>query len=126
MMATIDDLLDNAVDARSRARILAATSKESGAWLQTLPLSSIGLHMDDNTVCIATGLRLGSPLCRLHTCQHCESDVDRSAVHGLSCLRSEGRHFHHSFLKDIAHRALSSARIPSRLEPSGICRSYGK
>ena len=56
MKATIDDLLENAVDARSRARILAATSKESGAWLQALPLSSIGLHMDDNTVRIATGL----------------------------------------------------------------------
>ena len=76
MKATFDDLLDNAVDARSRAHILAATSKESGAWLQALPLSSIGLRMDDNTVRIATGLRLGSPLCRPHTCQHCVSDVD--------------------------------------------------
>ena len=68
MMATIDDLLDNAVNARSHAHILTVTSKESGAWLQALPLSSIGLHMDDNTVRIAIGLRLDSPLCRPHTC----------------------------------------------------------
>ena len=126
MTATIDDLLDNAVDARSRARILAATSKEYGAWLQALPLSSIGLRMDDNTVHIVTGLRLGSPLCRPHTCQHCGSDVNRSTVHGLSCRWSEGRHFRHSSLNDIVRRALSSARIPSRLEPSGISRSDGK
>ena len=46
--ATMDDRLDNTVGARSCAHILAATSKESGAWLQALPLSSIGLHMDDN------------------------------------------------------------------------------
>ena len=114
------------MDARSRSRSLAATSKESGAGLQALPLSSIGLRMDDNTVRIATGLRLGSPLCRPHNCQHCGSDVDRSAVHGLSCRWSEGRHFRHSALNDIVHRALSSARIPSRLEPSGISQSDGK
>ena len=92
VMATIDDQLNNAVDARSRARILVATSKESGAWLQALPLSSIGLRMDDNTVRIATGLRLGSPLCRPHTqaCQHCGCDVDQFALHGLSCRWSEG------------------------------------
>ena len=124
--ATIDDLFKNAVDARSRSRSLAATSKESGAGLQALPLSSIGLRMDDNTVHIATGLRLGSPLCRPHNCQHCGSDVDRSAVHGLSCRWSEGRHFRHSALNDIVHRALSSARIPSRFEPSGISQSDGK
>ena len=47
-------------------------------------------------------------------------------MHGLSCRWSEGRHFHHSALNDIVHRALSSTRIPSRLEPSGISRSDGK
>ena len=75
---------------------------------------------------IAAGLRLGSPLCRPHTRQHCGSDVDQSTVHGLSCRWSEGRHFCHSSLNDIVHRALSFARIPSRLEPSGISRSDGK
>jgi len=41
--------------------------------------------MDDNTV-----LRLGSSLCRPHTCQHCGADVDQLATHGLSCKKSEG------------------------------------
>ena len=36
---------------------------------------------------------------------------------------SEGRHFRHSALNDIIHRALSSAKVPSRLEPAGIYRS---
>ena len=104
VMATIDDLLNNAVDARSHARILAATSKETGAWLQAFPLSSIGLRMDDNTVQIATGLRLGFPLCRPHTCQHCGCDVDQFTLHGLSCRWSEGQHFLHSSLNNIIHR----------------------
>ena len=39
---------------------------------------------------------------------------------------SEGRHFRHSALNDIIHRALSSAKVPSRLEPFGIYHSDGK
>ena len=68
VMATSDALLEGAPDARSRARLLAAVSKESGAWLNALPISSFGLCLDDNTHRIAVGLRLGSSLCRPHTC----------------------------------------------------------
>ena len=108
------------------ARILAAASKESGAWRQALPLSSIGLHMHQNTVCIATGLGLDSVLWRPHTYQHCGSDVDWSTVHGLSCPGSERWYFCNSSLNNIVHRVLSFARIPSRLEPSGISWSDSK
>ena len=48
------------------------------------------------------------------------------ATHGLSCRWSEGRHSRHSSLNDIIHRALSAAKIPARLEPSGVARSDGK
>ena len=123
---TAERLLENAPDERSRARLLAASSMESGAWLQALPVSSLGLRMDDTTVRVAVGLRLGSPLCRPHTCHHCGAEVDHLATHGLSCRWSEGRHFRHAALNDIVHRALSSAKVPSRLEPAGIYRSDGK
>ena len=73
--------------------------------------------MDDNTVRVAVGLRLGSPLCRPHLCHHCGIAV---GLHGLSCKKSEGRHCCHSSINDILHRALSSAQVPSRLEPSGL------
>ena len=36
--------------AQSRARILAATTKEAGARLYAFPSSSLGLLMDDDTV----------------------------------------------------------------------------
>ena len=123
---TAERLLANAPDERSHARLLAASSMESGAWLQALPVSPLGLRMDDTTVRVAVGLRLGSPLCRLHTCHHCGAEVDHLATHGLSCRWSEGRHFRHAALNDIVHRALSSAKVPSRLEPAGIYRSDGK
>ena len=98
----------------------------AGAWLNALPISSLGLRMDDNTVRVAVGLRLGTSLCRPHSCAHCRAEVDCKATHGLSCRRSVGRHYWHAALNDIVHRAMTSAHIPSRLEPSGIFRFDGK
>ena len=46
--------------------------------------------------------------------------MDSEATHDLSCCWSEGRHHRHGAVNDIIHRALSSAKIPSRLEPSGL------
>ena len=44
----------------------------------------------------------------------------------MSYRKSEGRHHRHAALNDIIHRALSSAKVPSRLEPTGLLRSDGK
>ena len=41
--AVADNLLNSAPDAISRARLLATSTKESGAWLHALPISSLGL-----------------------------------------------------------------------------------
>ena len=90
------------------------------------PISSLGMRMDDNTIRVAVGLRLGAPLCRPHSCHHCRAEVDCLATHGLSCWWSEGRHHRHAALNDIIHRALASAKVPSRLEPSGLYRVDGK
>ena len=121
-----ESLLESAPDQRSRARLLAASTKEAGAWLSAFPISSLGLRMDDNTVRVAVGLRLGTSLCRPHLCAHCGAEVECKATHDLNCRWSEGRHYRHAALNDIVHRALTSAHIPSRLEPSGIFRSDGK
>ena len=56
-----------------------------GSWLHTLPVTSLGLRMDDNTIRIAIGLRLGTPLCIPHLCYHCGANVDTLGTHGLSC-----------------------------------------
>ena len=113
-------LLESASDTRSRASLLMASSKESGAWLQVLPISSLGLCMDDNTIRVLVGLWLGSSLFRPHTCHHCGAKMDGLATHDRSCCWSEGWHYRHASLSDILQCALFSAKVHSRLEPAGI------
>ena len=93
--------MEGASDPRSRARLLAVATEESGAWLKALPISSLGLRMDDDVVRTAVGLRLGVPLCRPHLCRHCRQEVDELATHGLSCIKSEKRHPRHAAINSI-------------------------
>ena len=52
----LDTLLVQCNDQVSRAHLLAAGCSESGAWLNAPPVSSLGLHLFNDTVCIAIGL----------------------------------------------------------------------
>ena len=121
-----DRLLEGAANDEERARLLSVSTKESGAWLRALPVSGMGLRMDDSTVRVAVGLRLGTAVCGPHSCQRCGATVDALGRHALSCKRSEGRHQRHAAINDIVKRGLTSAHIPSRLEPTGLMRSDGK
>ena len=40
-----------------------------------LPVSALGLRVDDDTVRVAVGLRLGTAICGPHSCQRCGSAV---------------------------------------------------
>ena len=91
-----------------------------------MPISSVGLRMDDDIVRIAVSVRLGVPLCHRHMCSCCGAKVNNLGTHGLSCRFSKGPHSRHAALNDIIKRALVSARIPCHLEPSGLYRSDGK
>ena len=75
---------------------------------------------------IAVGLRLVTLICGPHLCQHCGASVDVLRRHALSCQRSGGRHHRHAALNTIISRALTTAGIPSRLEPTGLLRTDGK
>ena len=84
------------------------------------PISAVSLRLDDETICVTVGLRLGTPLCVPHPCQHCSEQVDQSATHGLSCVRSQGRNPRHAEHNQFIHRTLASIKVPSTLEPQGL------
>ena len=82
--------------------------------------------MDDDSLRIAVGLRMGAPICGPHLCHHCRAEVDVLGRHAVSCRKSEVRHYRHAAVNDIIHRTLVSAHVPSRLEPPGLLSSDGK
>ena len=47
---------------RDKSRLLAVTS-HSGDWLHVLPIASCGLHLENEDIRVAVGLRLGAALC---------------------------------------------------------------
>ena len=96
---------------------------KSGAWLNALPCSALGLRMTNDVVRIAEGLLLGTPLCQPHIYVHCSCEVTLLGLHGLSCLKCQRQHPQHFDLNQIIYRSLHSARIPFRLEPSGLSSS---
>jgi hypothetical protein len=81
--------------------------------------------INDDSLLIAIGLRLGTQLCVPHKCR-CGSLVDEQGMHGLSCQKSAGRLSRHHFINDTLQRALASAQVPSIREPNGLFRHDGK
>ena len=122
---TQQSLLSSTVDAQDEARLLASAQKESGAWLEALPVPSLGLHLSDNELRVVVSLRLGVPTCAEHTCT-CNEKVGILGTHGLKCKKTKGRFSRHHAVNDIIARALNLANFPSMLEPSGIVREDNK
>jgi hypothetical protein len=118
-------LLESATTQHDKARLLASSRKEAGAWLSALPCPSLGLTLDNSSLRIAVGLRLGSPLCHPHTCV-CGEPVNNRGTHGLSCVKKGGTFSRHSALNEIIRQAFSKVNVPTILEPPGMFRTDGK
>ena len=61
-------LLASYTEPRHRARLLAASSDHSGDHV--LPIAACDLHLDNEAMRVAVGLRLGCVLCESHTCRY--------------------------------------------------------
>ena len=119
------ELLDNAVDQRDRARLLASQAAHSADWMYALPISTLGLRLSNEAVRVAVGIRLGVKVCEQHKCP-CGATVDTSGVHGLSCRKSAGRQKRHSQLNDVIWQAMIKAKVQAAKEPNGLTRTDGK
>jgi hypothetical protein len=120
-----DSLLAYCSDLLKETRLASVSASHSGDWLITLPISSCGLRLNSEAVCVAVGLRLGIELCLLHSCP-CGDLVDLRGVHALSCRLSGGWYPRHHVPNDLIWRPLSTAGVPTTKEPVGLLRSDGK
>ena len=62
------ELLDNAIGPLDQARLRAAAEPHSGDWLLAPPITAVGLRMMNETIRIATGMRLSISICEPHLC----------------------------------------------------------
>jgi len=69
-----------------RARLLAAAAPHSVDWHRTLPISACGLHLHNNAIRVAVGLRLGCAICEAHSCP-CGVMMDPLGQRALSCKK---------------------------------------
>jgi len=112
-------------DTYNLTRLAAIASHHSSDWLHALPISNCGLRLDNESVRVAVGLRLGLNICVPHTCQ-CGALVDARGLHGLSCKLAFGRMARHQHINDLIWRAVNKADVPAVKEPVGLFRSDGK
>ena len=81
--------------------------------------------MDNATVRLSAGLRLGAPVVRLHVCI-CGGTFTVDGHHGLSCHHGSGRHSRHNQINDLLCRAFVSSGTQATREPHGLCTRISK
>ena len=85
------------VTCEQQASFQAAVAPHSGDWLHVLPIASCGLRLDDESIHVAVGLRLGTDVCVPHVCG-CGTQVDARGSHAFICKRAHGRIARHQAL----------------------------
>ena len=121
----LNHLMEASNSIRDKSRLLAVSAPHASHWLNAIPMPSFGLKMDNSSLRIACGLRLGSPLCQPHECI-CGTWVESTGVHSLSCRKSVGRFSRHSHVNNLIRKALESAHVPTIMKPQGVSRTNGK
>ena len=118
-------ILQNTLEESETARMLSNSSESASVWLNSIPIPSLGLHLDPLTLKIACGLRLGSVLCHPYMCI-CGTMVEPYGRHGLSCKQQLGRWSRHNEVNHVIKRSLVQSKIPATLEPTNLSRLDGK
>ena len=117
--------IEQSLDQTQSKRFFLTQGRYTGAWLNAIPMSPLGLKLTDGQLRCAVALRLGAKICAAHTCC-CVQNVGEYGTHGLTCKRSAGRFVRHAFFNDFFRRSLASVVVSSVLEPAGLSRTDGK
>ena len=80
------------------------------------PIANCGLHLDDETIRLAVGVRLGTKICHTHTCP-CGALVDDLGLHCFVCRKGNGKQTRHSLFNEVIWRSFLRAKIQASKEP---------
>ena len=80
------ELLVSAADNHNKKRLLAFNGNTSGAWLNAIHMSSIGLKLTKTQIRTAVASRLGCKICIQHSSIYGKT-ADNNGLHALSCKK---------------------------------------
>jgi len=93
--------------------------------MSTFSIALCGLRLDDESVRVTLGLRLGLDICVPHVCRSGVLVVARG-LHCFVCNRAPGRTSRQEALNDMLAREFSSVGVPAVKEPNGLTRMDSK
>ena len=119
--AVFTSLCESAPDTRSRALALSSSLPHAGDWLNAIPSSSLGLHLQDKEfrLCLQywLGLRMvDEPI----TCPVCHGVADVFGDHQVGCGGNGDRIYRHDSLRDALFSAAQSAALAPRKEAPSL------
>ena len=90
---------------KTKQEFLATREPQSEAWLNTAPITAIGLRLSNEAIRIFIGLCLGSNLCEPYV-YTCVKFVTAKGLHSFSCKKSSVKIARHNLLNDVILRAI--------------------
>jgi len=82
------------------SQLLTAQKSHTDAWLEALPIASVGNLLSTDELQIAIALRTGAKNFESTEC-HCGKFVDRLGLHGLSCIKKESGPLPQTFIYQL-------------------------
>ena len=121
--AAYQQLLDIAPDTRSKTLALSSALPQAGAWLNAIPSTTLGLHLQNKEfrLCLQywLGLRMFDDGALCHICQRV---TDALGDHHVGCGGNGDRILRHDSIRDALFSAAQSAALAplSFLDPAAI------
>ena len=109
-------LVSSATSIRSRALALSSSLPHAGDWLNVIPSSSLGLHLQDQEFKCCHALLAGGPLhSNPYPCPECSATADPFGDHQVGCGGNGDRISRHNAVRDVIFAAAQSAALgPSK------------
>lgn len=116
-VASFNMLVDTAPNTRSKALALSSSLKHAGDWLNVVPSSTLGLHLQDREFRFCLGYWLGLKLSESDSvCAVCRSKNDDYGDHQVGCGGNGDRIYRHDAIRDTLFSAAQSAALAPRKE----------
>ena len=119
--AVYNHLLAAAPNTRSRALALSTSLPHAGDWLNVVPSSTLGLHLQDKEfrLCLQywLGLRMSEDGA---TCPVCQGAADAYGDHQVGCGGNGDRIHRHDSIRDAVYSAAQSAALAPRKEAPSV------